>query len=329
MPKRTSPPPSADPHPADGRYRIATVAELTGVPEPTLRAWERRYGIPTPERGASGYRLYGEEDMRLVREMRRLCDDGIAAAEAAKMLLSRSAQSAATAEGAARLDPAKDSFALAVDAMLEAVDRFDDLALDQQLRRLMFLGSATELLDRVLAPVLVTIGNRWHAGELSVAQEHLATQKLGTVMRDLVRLLPGADATDGVVLGCFADDEHELGLLGLAMRLSEWGLRPLFLGARTPPSAVRSAVEAASPKLVALSATVTPSRPRARELVEDYASACGRVPWIVGGAGVAPIADLIEKRGGVVVPDNGTALDAALRPILHRVSPKQGRRSVR
>jgi hypothetical protein len=30
-----------------GPFRIHTVAELTGVPEPTLRAWERRYGIPT------------------------------------------------------------------------------------------------------------------------------------------------------------------------------------------------------------------------------------------------------------------------------------------
>ena len=46
-----------------GRYRINVVAELTGVPAATLRAWERRYGIPTPARTASSYRLYSDVDV--------------------------------------------------------------------------------------------------------------------------------------------------------------------------------------------------------------------------------------------------------------------------
>ena len=36
-----------------GRYRIHAVAEATGVPAATLRAWERRYGIPAPVRTTS------------------------------------------------------------------------------------------------------------------------------------------------------------------------------------------------------------------------------------------------------------------------------------
>ena len=48
------------------RYRIRAVAELTGVSTATLRAWERRYGVPTPSRTASAYRLYGDEDVALV-----------------------------------------------------------------------------------------------------------------------------------------------------------------------------------------------------------------------------------------------------------------------
>src|ERR1700744_5322809 len=67
-----------------GPYRLPPVAALTGVPEPTLRAWERRYGIPTPERTASGYRLYGDREVAQVREMQRLCAGGLAAAEAAR-----------------------------------------------------------------------------------------------------------------------------------------------------------------------------------------------------------------------------------------------------
>lgn len=303
----------------EGPYRIATVAELTGVPEPTLRAWERRYGIPTPERTASGYRLYGAEEVNQVREMRRLCDEGMAAAEAARLLLARKSTPVVSVEGRAADDP----YNAIVESILDAVERFDDDVLEEQLRRVILLGSAGQIFVRVLAPVLITIGDRWHAGELSVAQEHYASQKLGAVLHDLIRLSPGTHASDCVVLGCFADEEHELGLLGFALRIAEWGTRPIFLGARTPPFAVRSAVVALSPKLVALSVSLTPPRTRARELLEEYAAACDTVPWIVGGAGAPPMADLIAKNGGLIAPDNPAELRALVEPLLSGRAPHQ------
>lgn len=309
-----------------GRFRIATVAELTGVPEPTLRAWERRYGVPAPERTASGYRLYGEAEVEQVREMRRLCDEGMAPAEAARVLRSRAAagERAASSPGGplenGENGDGTDPYALARESLLAAVERFDDLALDHELRRVFYLGNATQILDRVLAPALVEIGERWHAGEISVAHEHFATQKLGTVIRNLIPLLPGSDAETSVVLASFADDEHELGALGVALRVSEWGMRPVFLGARTPPTALRSAVEAVAPRLVGLSVTVTPSRARARELVEEYARAVLHVPWVVGGKGAEPIAELVEKHGGKVVLDGAADLSSLVRPLLSPAS---------
>ena len=291
---------------AGARYRIAAVSQLTGVPGPTLRAWERRYGKPLPQRTDSGYRLYDEADIRVVREMRRLCDHGMAAAEAARAIGTSEARPAPPADRG-------NAFALSVEVLLEAIDRFDDRAVDRELRRAMYLGSPTELLDGVLAPVLRQVGERWHAGKLGIAEEHLAAQKVGTLMRDLVRFLPGAAATRSVILACFVDDDHELGLLGMAIRVAEQGRRPIFLGARTPPSAVASAVAAAGPELVALSLTMTPPRARARALLVEYAAACADVPWMAGGAGIGPIADLVEELGGTAVRGDGAGVDETLR----------------
>ena len=306
--------PAEAPAPARGPFRIHVVAELTGVPEPTLRAWERRYGIPAPERTASGYRLYSAEEVEQVREMRRLSDAGMAAAEAAKLLMA--GRTAAAAEG----KPPEDVYAATVGSLLDAIQRFDDVGLETQLRRVTFLGSATTILDRVLVPVLHEVGRRWHQGEISVAQEHMASHTLGTLMRDMLRLLPGADSASRVLLACFADEEHELGLLGTATRFSSWGLRPVFLGARTPPGAVHAAVVAVDPVLVALSVTVAPNRARARELADDYSNACGDVPWLVGGMGVAEIADIVRACGGEVAPDDPVALRARVRLALDSCS---------
>ena len=72
-----------------GRYRIQAVAEMTGVSAATLRAWERRYGIPSPSRTASAYRLYSDRDIALVRQVRELCEGGMAPSQAAQVVLTR------------------------------------------------------------------------------------------------------------------------------------------------------------------------------------------------------------------------------------------------
>jgi DNA-binding transcriptional MerR regulator len=297
-----------------GPYRIHVVAELTGVPEPTLRAWERRYHVPAPDRTASGYRLYSAQDVELVREMRRLCGEGVAAAEAARLVGGRSGGTQSVER------PSADAYADAVRALVDAVVRFDDVALDAELRRVFYLGPSTAAYDRVLAPALVQVGVMWHDGRISVAQEHLASQRIGAVVRDITRLVQHEESEDCAVVACFADEEHEIGALGVAMRLSIWRLRSVFLGARTPPVAIRTAVEALAPKLVALSTTVPVERARARELVDGYASACGNVPWLVGGAAADGIADLVRKAGGLLAPSDASSLRAAVRLALGRTT---------
>lgn len=304
-----------------GPYRIHTVSEMTDVPEPTLRAWERRYGIPLPQRTASGYRLYGEREVEEVRLMRRMCEEGMAPAEAARLIQNKRT-------------PANDvenkeetAYGAAARSLVEAVQRFDDAAIVQEMRKIFYLGHPVAVLDEVLTPALRQIGDLWHRGEIDVAQEHLASQHIGTAMRDLLRLTP-ADEAQPVVLACFADEIHELGLLGLAIRLAHWKLYPVLLGARTPPDALQSAVESVSPVLVGLSVTIRPDKARARELASGYARACGDVPWIVGGAASAGIEDVIVAQGGLVASEDPNAQRMLIREALerHRKRPKARKR---
>jgi len=45
-------------------YNIKAISRLVGLLPVTLRAWERRYGLPKPSRGAQGYRYYSEYDLK-------------------------------------------------------------------------------------------------------------------------------------------------------------------------------------------------------------------------------------------------------------------------
>ena len=160
----------------EAKYRIQTVAEMTGVPAATLRAWERRYGIPAPNRTSASYRLYSDADIRLIRRLRQLCDEGMAPAEAAK-LLARDNEPV-TEVPTEHFDP----FQRAQDRILQAIDRFDADLLEHEVRRAMFLDSTAVLFERIMAPVMRTVGDRWHDGTLSVAQEHMTSEVLGAAV---------------------------------------------------------------------------------------------------------------------------------------------------
>lgn len=294
----------------EGPFRIAVVAELTGVAEATLRAWERRYGIPSPDRAASGYRLYSMTQVEQALEMRRLCESGMAAADAAARILRRSKER----DGSGAVSFADDSFDILLGNIFEAIETFDDALFEQSLRKAMFVGSPVQIFDGVLAPLLVAVGDAWHAGTLTVAQEHWTTRKVTSLVTDLLRLTTPASGPQ-VVLASFAEEPHEIGVLGFGLRLASWGSRPLVLGARTPPAAVRSVVESIDPALVALSVTTPPSPARARELCDEYASACEKTPWLVGGLAAPAIADLVKASGGLVAPRNPAELEGMIRAL--------------
>jgi MerR family transcriptional regulator, light-induced transcriptional regulator len=67
------------------RYRIGAVAQLANLPVATLRVWERRYGVVSPPRSASGHRFYSEADIHRVALMKNLVDRGHAIGSIAKL----------------------------------------------------------------------------------------------------------------------------------------------------------------------------------------------------------------------------------------------------
>lgn len=291
-----------------GKYRIQTVAEMTGVPAATLRAWERRYGIPSPERSSSAYRLFSDHDVASIRKLRELCEEGMAPAEAARMVVRIEEASNTPVEG--------DPYRRACEAILHAIVDFDPQGLEQAVRGAMFLGSASTVYHRVLAPTMRTVGDRWHEGTMSVAQEHMASEVLSGAARDMLRLVDPPSAGAEAIVACFADEDHALPLYGVAFGLVQSGLRPVLLGAKTPPSAIRHAVESIQPSLVCLSVTVSPPAYRARELIDGYAEAVQNVPWIVGGPGSEELRSFVEASGGIVV---GTQTLDDARPLIDKL----------
>ena len=72
---------------AASKYRIGAVSRLTGIPQDTIRVWERRYNVVRPQRSEGGDRLYSRDDITRLTLIRRLVDAGNAIGTVARLSL--------------------------------------------------------------------------------------------------------------------------------------------------------------------------------------------------------------------------------------------------
>jgi MerR family transcriptional regulator, light-induced transcriptional regulator len=266
---------SAHPPQDQERVRIGELSRRTGVRADTVRAWERRYGLVEPQRSANGYRLYSGADEEVIRAMRELTANGVAAAEAAA--LARRGSAATQLRGV--LEPTAQTRRLR-----RALEEFDEEQANVILDECLAGFSLARVLD-VVAAAMAEIGDRWEDGEATVAQEHFASSVLRGRLLGLARGW-GAGTSPLALLACLPGELHDLGLIAFGLSLRHRGWRIAYLGADTPLQTLNDAVARLGPRILVVSAS-EPGRIAA--VAEELRSLALRVPVSVGGRGAAAV----------------------------------------
>jgi DNA-binding transcriptional MerR regulator len=279
-----------------GRLRIGELSRRVGESPEVLRAWETRYGLVTPGRTPGGLRLYSDGDERRIRVMQRHIADGLSASEAARLAKLVDDSDIQSGPPPSLAD---------VGAALE--HSFDGLDEPQAQSTLDYLFSSVRLdlaLGEVILPFLNRLGQRWATAEVSVAQEHFASNVLGGRLRGLARGW-GAGVGPRAVLACPPGERHELGLLCFGLALRERGWRITYLGTETPMAEIASALD--DSLSIAILAAVEPQR--FEDVAEEIRSLAVRVRVGLGGAGASTA--LAEQLG--VEALGGDVVEAAAR----------------
>jgi MerR family transcriptional regulator, light-induced transcriptional regulator len=265
-------------------YRIKTVAELTGIPKNTLVAWERRYGLVDPDRMENGYRVYTDDDVDLIRRIKAKVDEGYKISEAVALV--RIVQQA-------HHTPV---------STMSAGDVWDVLARDLSLALISgnrseaervysrtLLSPMDEVVSKVLLPCVRLVGDAWHRGEISVAQEHLATswvrEHLGSMLQ---RVLGGRNHKQHAVCATLSGERHELGVLALGVHLGLRGWRVSVIGADVPEGALAEMAGNLEADVLCISMVSGAQGDRSREQLSQLRALLPKkVQLVVGG----PMAD--------------------------------------
>ena len=258
-------------------YTVKHAAELTGIPADTLRMWERRYGVVTPDRSESGYRLYDDAALRRLQAMHTLVDSGWSPRQAAERVLAGD-PSGSDAARPSTVPERGDVLALA-----RVASSFDVAGLDAALDAGFALGSFEEVVDGWLMPSLHRVGAGWREGDISVAGEHLVS---ATVQRRIAVAFDNAERhPDGatVVVGLARGSRHELGVLAFATALRRAGLDVVYVGGDLPPDGWAAVVTDRDPAAVVIGVPSAEDVPAVRETIAVLAAIRPDLPVHVGG----------------------------------------------
>jgi MerR family transcriptional regulator, light-induced transcriptional regulator len=276
---------------AQGKYTVNEVEERTGVPATTLRQWERRYGVPKPERTTSGYRLYSDDDVRDVRLIKAHVEDGVPASRAAEMTRQRSIQVEAGPRPLAALRH----------ELVEALVDLDEARADRAMAEAHALYSVEDVVLDLLHHTMREMGERWHEGRIATTTEHYATAYVQGRLRQ-VMAFSGQHAGPAVIVACAPLDQHDIAALMLAVMLRRSGFRVYYVGANTPVDDLVCMASELHPAAVLISAS---SVDAFQQLLQKREQLKGIAPVLgLGGHGFNADPRRAELLGGVYLADN-------------------------
>ncbi|HEV2862407.1 MAG TPA: B12-binding domain-containing protein [Pyrinomonadaceae bacterium] len=250
-------------------------ARLLGVSEASVKRWADG-GLLPALKTAGGHRRFRPEDVAAFRQ------------GASKGTRLRSLARQAAPEGeAARLDEtlAAAMFDTLVDGQAEeAASTLVNLHLQGH--------TVGRIADAVLCPALRRVGDLWQSGDLSVAQEHLATRTALSGLQALrAAAKPGAPSGVWPAICCGVEEDfHELPVHVAALTLEAAGWEVVNLGMSTPFYALTESVARFRPRLVCVASTVFHHPDRAAREYVEFGAAVKRAgaSVILGGTGFAP-----------------------------------------
>lgn len=285
-------------------HPIGVAAERAGISPDVVRAWERRYGVVEPARDDAGRRVYTSADVRRLRLLAQATEGGRSIGQVANLPtpdLADLVREDETARRRVASTPSRNGLPDdLVERALARVRALDGPGLDALLVRTASLQGVPALLRDVLAPLFRAIGDAWHAGELTSAQEHLASATTrGALGRLLANLSAPAEAPV-LVVGTPAGDRHEIGALLAAAAATLEGWRVVYLGPDLPAADIAGAVRETGATAVALSVVFAPAPAALAAEIKELRSVLPDAVGILVGGGAAPaLAPLMEATPGV------------------------------
>lgn len=285
-------------------FPIRVLSERTGVGSSTLRAWERRYGLLTPQRTPKGHRLYSNEDAQLVEYILTLLGEGHSLSAIARQVK----EGSDVGKGDKDLQEQAGVWSDYLAATLRAIHDFSTERLEAIYNEASSLYPVDMVTERLIEPVLTNLGNNWQSRETGITEEHFyanwVRNRMGARFHHAFSQASGAR----ILCACLPGSYHEIGLMLFSISALTRGYRVLYLGANLPLDRIPAVISRSGVRGIVLSSHKDIDVPTQQQLADLLSFT--NVPVLLGGPGGDQSLPLFERAGGVRL---GSRIAVAMR----------------
>ena len=248
-------------------FSIRDLENLSGIKAHTIRIWEKRYGLLSPDRTTTNIRMYSLESLQKLLNITLLYNNGYKISKIAR--IPEKDISLAVREIVAK-NSVKNH---AINALKLAMMNFDQTLFQNTYNSLMSDKSFREIFWDVLMPFLEELGLLWQTNTIGPAHEHfisnLIKQKICTNIDKLQALEP--TKKDKVFVLFLPENEiHEIGLLYLNYEIVLRGYKTVYLGATMPLDFLPDLQKYFNDLVFLSYFTVMPTKDEMEKYIEDF-----------------------------------------------------------
>lgn len=245
-------------------FNLKVVVRETDLKPSTIRAWERRYGMPRPQRTNGGHRQYSQHDIETLQWLVARQEEGMSISHAVQLwrtLNDQDGDPLREPEPVLAPDPvplaaprASTEVASLREEWVAACLSFDRIAGEQVLSRAFALFPPEVICVQLLQAGLSEIGDLWYQGEISIQQEHFASAMSVQRLEMLLAATAPPTRPERIIVASAEDDFHVFSPLLFAFLLRRRGWDVLYLGADMPAASLEETVAQVRPHMLIISA---------------------------------------------------------------------------
>lgn len=250
-----------------GKYSIKDLETLSGIKAHTIRIWEQRYGVITPDRTDTNIRTYCDTDLKKLLNIAMLNNNGLKISKISKLSdedLSLEVQ---------RIGESETEYPVQIDRLIVAMVDLDRSKFEIILADCIETMGFEDTCINVLYPLLQKIGVMWMANSINPAQEHfissLIIQKMYAAIDNLYVEGPKKEK---VIFFLREGELHEMGLLFFRYLMEKRGYDTIYLGQSVPYEDLKQTVEAHKPDLLVTALVASPED----DFMEKYLKQLGK-----------------------------------------------------
>ncbi len=262
-------------------YNIKMVSKLVGIPTVTIRAWEKRYEVVTPQRTHSGHRLYSDQDIEDLLWLKKQIDEnGLTISQAIKRLR----QMRESLDKKVSIAVEQSAYQGYAEQIYQALVNFRSDQANHLIDLVFSMFHYEEVFHKILAPILQKVGEDWERDEVNVTQEHYITNLLVNRFYQFFRIHPTNPMLPKVLAFCPSGEQHFVGLLLFTLYLRKHGVDVIFLGADTPVETLMPVIIEKKINVIAMSTSDAALLEPIYEWVRQHKYQLYHISMVVGGS---------------------------------------------